>query len=62
MTFKITNFIFDTIRYLLIGAATLAVATGATYVLVNLFSYVFIAAALITAGWIVEQCYKEFVK
>lgn len=62
LAFKITNFIFDAIRYLLIGIATFAVAIGVTYVFVTLFSYVFMGTALIAAGWIVEQCYKEFVK
>jgi hypothetical protein len=56
------NFILDTIRYLLIGTATFAVAIAATYVFVTMFSYVFIGGALVAAGWIVEQCYKEFVK
>ncbi len=58
----VINFVLDAIRYLLIGTATFAAAIGVTYVFVTLFNYVFIGGALIAGGWIVEQCYKEFVK
>jgi uncharacterized membrane protein len=62
LSVKIADVIFKLIAYFWIGAAVFAVLLGATYVLVNLFNYVFMASCLILLGYIAVQIHKEYLK
>jgi len=62
LSVKIVDVLMKLIAYFWIGAAVFAVLLGATYVLVNLFNYVFMAGGLILIGYIAVQVHKEYLK
>jgi hypothetical protein len=62
LSVKIVDVLMKLIAYFWIGAAVFAVAVGATYILVNLFNYVFMASGLILIGYIAVQIHKEYLK